>query len=411
MSENQNQEVQFLEPEFIGHEKLQELKERALKADPLLKKVKMSEVRLSGLSESVPYIELYGKKLRVDNSFISDLCNQIGISAKLQKKFEKNPDVSEFRDAIMTAIKRFMQKTGGNKEVMLIGNAESKYLEGIKKVTKTERLPNASVFRIVENLLAGDPQLRLESLNYSIDGSIFMINVVDPTPVDMRQYGEEEMFMFGFTIGSTPSETYISPYNLRLSCLNGMAAHSNPRDTNLQMGLSNEKTLIMSVEDLNDHLAAKRIVAEEEGRIPFAPEWFEPKLEAANLVYASYREVESLFKWVCDHVQEDDKDLREQIFDQIERSYFYGLAATRQRVAQQDKDFHAIKKEDLRFLRTPMKIWDLINEITYLASNPTKHALPFKEKFYGYGKGLGGMLLKKDYDLQRADIVREILTL
>jgi hypothetical protein len=411
MSNEQNQSVEFFTPEFIGHDKLLELKERAIKADPLLKKVKMSEIRLTGLSEAIPYVELFGKKLRVANSFISDLCNQIGISSKLQKKFEKNPEISEFRDSVMTAIKRYVVKTGGNKEVLLVGSSETKHLEGIKKVAKNGRLPNASVFRIIEDLLAGDPSLRLESLNYSMDGSIFMVNILDPTPVDMTQYGEEEMFMFGFTIGSTPTESYISPYNMRLSCLNGMSAHSNPRDTNLQMGLSNEKTILLDVNQLNDHLAAMKIAAEEADSIPYAPDWFEPKLEAAGQVYASYREVESIFKWVCDHVQEEDKDLKEQIFEKIKAEYFYGLSATEQRIAKQEHFLSDIKKDDLRFLRTPMKIWDLINEITYLASNPSKHGLPFKEKFYGYGKGLGGMLLKKDFDLQRADIVRTILTL
>jgi hypothetical protein len=228
--------------------------------------------------------------------------------------------------------------------------------------------------------------------------------------VDLKQYGRDEQFLFGFTLYSNGTSTRIADYNHRLICKNGMRAYSGYRgQTNFERAFKYHKTdkSFLDYEALNTELLTKH-------QHQYMPTWFEGRLETSTKTKASLAELEACVDLVNRHVDEADPDLKKQWQSTLEMNHFWGVHATHDRIAKSKgaEFLSGLSQSEKALIKTPMSVWEMVNELTYLGSNRKKSVVPIKESFEIFGQSAGAQALqKKEYNLEKKGRTLELLSL
>lgn len=383
---------------FVSQDQWEAAKKAAIGKDPLMKKMRLCDLDLDGLVKNIPTIGVGNQQLMVSNQFISKLASYLKINKQLQGMFDKRED-NDGKLKLIRAIQHYAsQSEKGSPEVILLGSRDSKRIEDVTRAENFGRVTNEGLFDLAEQLVNRHKNLELESVHPS--GGGLAINLVANNPQEFKHaaFDEEEVFNFGFTLRSTFTTTEMFDYNRRLICTNGMIARREGK-----------KTIIHSLDSKSMGAIYDRIMQSKGAN--FVPSHFEEQLIRAATTNASLKEVEDAYNIMSTFVKEDDADIRDQFRAAMRDNWFQGIRMTYDRIAKAEGGDFITKlgPKDKAFVKTPMKVWEVINSMTNIASNDVGLSVKGAETV---GRTRAGNLMrKKRLDLEGQDTIAKLMTL
>lgn len=387
---------------------LEKIGESAIGKDPIIKKVQIGQVRLDGLLDSVPTISIGKSQMRVQESFVTELARFLNINKGLDKIF--GDDHKKERLALIRAIKTMIDRTGGGKEIYLIGDRQTKSLTGLMNTRHYNRMPNQTIITLADQVLNDNPDLTIHS--HSMVGGNLSLNFLSNKVTDFHQFGKDESFRFGFTLSNTSTHSMIEDFNFRLVCKNGMMANVKEiknqfshltglfKNHHSTVGLATVKN---TIDQINERA--------ENG---FIPTWFEERIEAAKNTPMSLSDLEAVRDVVAKAIDEPDEDRLPLWQDQLDQNHFYGIYEARERISRKKgREFFDDLTPQLRgYVKTKMSVWDAVNELTSLGSDVKRSVVPLRDSYQDAFKNCGGSLFsKKEYSLEKKADLLEVLSL
>lgn len=384
---------------FVSQDQWEAAKKAAIGKDPLMKKMRLCDLDLDGLVKNIPTIGVGNQQLMVSNQFISKLASYLKINKQLQGMFDKRED-NDGKLKLIRAIQHYAsQSEKGSPEVILLGSRDSKRIEDVTRTDNFGRVTNEGLFDLAEQLVNRHKNLELESVHPSGGGGL-AINLVANNSQEFKHaaFEEEEVFNFGFTLRSTFTTTEMFDYNRRLICTNGMIARPKGK-----------KTIIHNLDSKSMGAIYDRIMQSKSAN--FVPSHFKEQLIRAATTNASLKEVEDAYNIMSTFVKEDDADIRDQFRATMRDNWFQGIRMTYDRIAKAEGGDFITKlgAKEKAFVKTPMKVWDVINSMTNIASNDVGLSVKGAETV---GRTRAGNLMrKKRLDLEGQDTIAKLMTL
>jgi len=385
-------------------DKLKHLKDQLERKEAMTMHTKLSAIEIGENSLAKGVIGISGKEIKVDSKFFLSLATMLKMNQSLSKEMIKNED-GKLAGKMMMALKSYRSATekGSGNEILLIGNPDTKRIVDVMKPERYRRLTNSSIYNVTERILNTNSQLDIETVELDRTGNL-SINMLNANTVGFPAMGKDEFFKFGFSIIQTSKDTLAETYNQRLVCTNGMRSSLGSGAIG---GSSNSALSFTEKIKLNGHgvediaIFLKQIEAMNKAK--FVPAAFENTLHAAINTKASLIEVQQALNLAHDKVEKnEDPALVSAYLAKINRDYFPGYDDTIQRIVKAGQDPMKLNDRHRSFIKTGQSVWDVVNSLTYLGSNPTgivfknEHELKVKAGHL-FGKGT-----TDGYDLQFA---------
>jgi len=375
-----------MEKQRISKSEFQELRELAATKNPAVKLISLSDLHLDENSVATNTLQYQGVPIRVGDRFIRELANILNVNVKLQRGLQQDEEVGqEMLASLLNALRMFQSRRKNAPSVTIIGDLENGIFTNIVG-GNFARISNEGLFDIAENLMEQHSGLELIECKigeHSPDISLKLLAGKEHRLVD----SDKEIFNFGLTMSNNSISTHIGDFAYRLVCTNGM------------MGLKSENNFKLKdvgtqgLLDMNTHLA-------EAAERHFMPLDFEENVNTARTIEASYAEVEQAFNYVKSklNAQADQRDRFEMA---LAAKYFHGYFDTLDKLKRRGVAPKDLEKKQKQFIPSGMKMWELINNITFLGSNKTGFEFINQDDLQVYG----GKLMSKDADLKYAEFL------
>jgi hypothetical protein len=374
-----------MEHVVLSAEQIAEAKGLAARKNPASKRIQLDEIKLTehSLTNKTIVIVNDGRdvEVRVTDQFIRDLAKVLNINIKLQHTLNDDPEYGrQMLTALMNGLKVFKSQKSKDSGVTIVGDLSSMCFTNIVGGSLA-RISNEGLFEVAENYIKQYPGLRLIEANVPEIGNTVMIKLLAPNPVELAG-DSRETFNFGLTLSNSNIHTFVGDFAYRLICTNGM------------MGMKSENNFKLKDVSTNGLLDMHGHLSEAAGR-RFMPLDFEDNIKAAMEVYASLNELEDAYNYVKNQLN-CPEDMRETYHMALLRNHFGSLAETWDRLKKRGMDLKDLDRKKKQYINSGMKMWDLINTITYLGSNSTGFDFVQKDKLQLYG----GKLMTKQADLK-----------
>ena len=375
---------------MIGNDEFKNIREELNGKDPLIKRIKLGEIKFTDHSVERNVIVAKGFEIPVKRSFFTRLAQVVGLNVALINKMQKNED-QLLQQKLLEAVKAYAESRNGNKDFFLIGDPTERCITNIVAADRYTRLTNETLFQTAELLTNEIPDLSVDSIDQINNGSI-AINLVHANDAGFERLGPDEIFRFGISLVNTPRSTDIQSFMQRLSCSNGMIS-TTPIDDGPTFG-GPSKGGIAGPDAFRDIVNQTQIWANN----GFVPSSFEDRLGRAMDTQASLAELSRVYSLVEKQIKEDDPDRRLKIVQAAKTQLFPHLEETERRLIAKGYDPKALIPDEMKFIRTGHSVWDLINDLTWLGSHSSIFDLSNPKAF----KVEGGNLFTKNWDLQHA---------
>lgn len=361
-------------------------KQQFIGADPLIKPITLSQIGLTNESLIKHKIIVDNTPIHVSDSFFTDLSGILKID-RLYKETHKHEDF-DFGQVLMKGVKDYKQRVGDTTDYYLIAGQQSKIVQSIVPSNSYNRLSNESIFKLSEMILNSDSNLELSNVTGSDYG--VRIQFMNSQEFSYLNIGPDEAFKFGIGLNNIGYTSTFEDYVYRLVCSNGMIAKSNSREYKI----GNSKDAIANALVYMD-------LRKETGYIPAR---FIENLERATSVTASLGEVMSFTNTLKKQFDKDD-DISMNMYSQLVDEFVPTLSQTHAKLLLAGYIPDALTDAQLKFVKTNISVWDLINSMTWLGSHDTPYGLSshFKETLQSNAGILFGT--SKQYDLQSLQLL------
>lgn len=361
---------------------IQELRKQAQEMNPAVKVINLSQLELDAHSVQNNVVKFDGVPMRVTPEFMRNLANILNVNVKLEKNLRADEEVGQDMLAhLLNALKNFSSRKK-IPTVTLVGDKHNGVFTNVV-AGNFARLSNEGLFDTAEQLLADNPGLELIDCNVSDTLPDITMKLLAPNPHKLVN-NDDEVFNFGLTLSNTAIETYVGDFAYRLVCANGM------------MGLKSENNFKLSdigtqgLLDMHTHLS-------EAGSRGFMPADFELNVSTAQRIEASFAEVEKAWNFVKRQIN-CTEDQRDRIEAGIIHRYFPGFYNTVDKLKKHNIQLKDMEPKQKAMTPSGMKMWELINNITFLGSNHIGIEFLNTDELLVYG----GKLMSKDADLKYA---------
>lgn len=385
----------------VSQEQFDRLREQLASSECATKAVPLSAIQLDDNSLVKGEIQVNGHPIRVGSGFFQRFAGLLKVNQSLTREMIKNED-GKLAVSMMNGLKDYRQSRGGNAEVMLIANSNTKEVIDICDPRRMRRLTNESVLDITDRLLNENPNLSIETVDFDPRAGRVAINLLNDSEVGFPGAGADEFFKFGFSIVQTSRDTVVETYNQRLVCANGLRVSLGQGAIGGNRDIQFEERFRLgggSSEDIRTFL--NRI--EQMHNAGFVPAAFQDTLMNAVNTKASLAEVEEAMLVAQRMVKEEDPALKKGLIDALGRNYFHGHATTMERITRKGTDPLRLNEKQKSFIKTGQSIWDVVNSLTYLGSNDTGLQLSnTRTELKAVAGELFGKGTKSGYDLQFA---------
>jgi hypothetical protein len=369
---------------MISQSEFNQIKSDLSGNDPLVKRVKLSDIQLDDNSIKHNHIEIEGSRVPVSDKFFNRLGQMVNINTGLITKMNKNSD-KEIETKLLQAVKSYSETRDGNKEFLLIGDSTSHQVTNIVKGDKYNRLSNDTLFATAETILNEIPDMHVESIDRGGPDGL-SINMIHGSQIGYEKIGKDEVFRFGISLINGQTVSRVDDFFYRLACANGAVARN--MDTAFQFGQGQD--------------AFRKLLEQMQGwaKNGFVPKTFQDRLERAMTTKASYSELERALYSVTGAIQESDPNFKAHLVKNAESQFFPEFDATTKRIFR--KGFNPLQLTDAqkKFIKTDATIWDVVNELTWIGSHDTVFNLKNHKGF----KVEGGNLFAKSWDLEHAGL-------
>jgi hypothetical protein len=364
----------------LNSEEYAQLKAKAILSEPKMARINLSDIEFSNLSIRDNVVNIQGKAVAVNNVFIKAYLTQLGLNPKFLSGYKG--DERTVTD-ILNVLNEEKRKLG-NVELRMIVSHSNEVINLIP-MDKGGRVSNTNVFKIADDLMNRHGLQVIDSTIESNTGLV-ALNLITPNVQKIANLNEEQ-HQFGIKLTNSVNGTEIMDFAYRLTCTNGATA----MDTYSKFKL--ESLNPSEIEKLFTHVSAME-------KNQFIPTGFEDMLKASRTTLASISEVEhGIFSLVnrLNMPIELDKEDTERITAQFINSNFAEYANRKAKLLAKGYDLEKLTPQEKKFIKCDITMWDLVNRITYFASNNTSSNFKEVEKLQIIG---GSLLSKKDgYDL------------
>jgi hypothetical protein len=211
----------------LSQSEFDRLKAEALRAEPVAKKVMLNRIELTDNSYADGVVKIDGRGVSADTSFFKGLSKILNISKGMQDDLTgESGGPSSLYPKMVEAMKNLR---GGGRTVTIVGDPVSGGLMGVYD-KDPGRIPNADLFRVTEGLLNRYPGLSPVEINVKDGGMGVGISLLSSADIGFGNHGGpdggDESFRFGFTLGSSDTQTSLGDFTYRLVCANGMMGTS-----------------------------------------------------------------------------------------------------------------------------------------------------------------------------------------
>lgn len=352
--------------------------------DPLIKRVKLSDLNITDKSIEHGTIQLLDSDVRVSNKFFNRLGQMVNVGSSLITKMTKNEDL-DVQTKLLKSLKSYSQTRDGSQEFLLIGDQTSKQVVNIVKADKYHRLSNETLFNTAELVLNDIPDMHIESIDHSDNGAL-SINLIHGSQVGYERIGKDEVFRFGVSLVSNNTASRVDDFFYRLSCENGAVARN--MNTAFEFGTGRQ-----AFSDLLTQMSAW-------AKVGFIPKTFQDRLERAMTVKASYSEVERALWSITGAIKEDNPDMKAKLIQGATEQFFPEYDAATKRIFRAGHNPLSLTDSQKKFIKTDATIWGVVNELTWIGSHDTIFNLKNSKGF----KVAGGNLFSKSWDLEHAGL-------
>ena len=383
----------------INQDQFSTIRSAMIENEFVTKEVPTSAIKLTDKSFFKGQIEIGGQTVSVSQNFFIKLASAMKMSASLTREFIKNED-GKVAAALMNALNDYRQQQGGS-SLLLIANPNTREIVDVCDPKRYRRLTTESLFDVTERIMNEQPNLKIETIDANPFNGSISVNLLNTNEVGFPGAGKDEFFKFGFSITQTTRDTIIETYNQRLVCSNGLRVSlgSGAIGGNNELNFEEKFRLGGTSADEVKHFL-NRIDAMK--KADFVPAGFQHALTTAVGTKASLAEVENALLLTQRKVREDDPQYKKNFIDAIERNYFDGYADTMARIVKKGQDPMKLNDKQKGFIKTNMSVWDVVNSLTFLGSNPSGIELDNKHELKAYAGDLFAKGVNTGYDLQFA---------
>jgi hypothetical protein len=374
----------------ISSEDFSNIREELSGQDPLIKRIKLSDIQLDDNSIEHGCIHIAGHRVPVSRSFFSRLGQIVSLNLGLMNRMAKHEDKT-IQIKLLEAVKAYAESRDGTKEFLLIGDQEQHQITNIVNADRYNRLTNETLFDTAEMLLNEVPDLSIDTVDRIGNGNM-SINLIHANEQGFSGLGPDEIFRFGVSLVNGPQGSRIDDYVLRLSCENGMLSRT-PTGSGPTFGGGGGGNA--GPEQFRDIINQAHIWSTN-GFIPLS---FQDRLERASKTMASYGEMNRAFTMVEQQIQEEDSDRKLWIAKAAKAQLFPSLEEADRRILAKGFNPRELNDEQKKFIKTNRSVWDLINDMTWIGSHNTLYNLSHPKKFKVEG---GRLFVKSAWDLEHA---------
>ena len=368
---------------MISQEQFDKAKAASSGKDPLIKKVKLSDIRIDDNSLKTGNILIGDSKIPVSNKFFNRLGQVVNLQTSLLNRMDKNADHS-VQTKLLQAVKSYSETRDGDKEFLLIGDGTAREVTNIVKADKYHRLSNETLFDTAGLILNEVPDMHVESIDNS--GGGVSINLIHGSQVGFDKIGKDEVFRFGVSLVNSATNSRVDDFFLRLSCDNGAVARNLNTAFEFGQGQDAFRKLLDSMTGWS--------------KAGFVPRTFETRLEGAIRTKASYGELERVMNSVIGQIHDEDVNVESHYIRAAQQQFFPEFDITSKRIFKNGHNPQFLTEAQKKFIKTDSSIWDLVNELTWIGSHATTFNFQAPKKF----KVEGGNLFAKSWDLEHASL-------
>jgi hypothetical protein len=367
---------------IITGSEFDDLREASILKNPAVKLINLNDIELDINSIVTNTIKYQGTPVRIGNDFIKDLAKILNVNVKLQKNLTNDDEVGQdMFAAILNGLKAFSSRKR-IPQVTLIGDVASGIFTNVVS-GQYARISNEGLFDIATELIETHNGLQLIEAKMNSHSPDLTLKLLAPN--EHRLAGnDDEVFNFGLTLSNNAINTFLGDFAYRLICTNGM------------MGMKSENNFKLSSIDTGGLLDMQNHLNEVAKR-NFMPADFEANINTAQEIEASFYEVEQAFDFVKRELNILD-DHKDRVEASIGFRFFKPYFDTINKMKLKGFDFNNIDKKQKQFTPSGMKMWELINVMTYLGSNNIGVDFKDTDRLQVYG----GKLMSKDADLKYA---------
>jgi hypothetical protein len=350
---------------MINSTQFAKLKQEALNKQPLRKQVQLGDIKFV-TSDTIYYS---GLTLGISKAALRDLCNLVGVSAKMNTTV-KSVMGEDFTRTLLNLLKDAISKKSELDLTMVLGR--DKIVR--RFMTKSQSLiSNSAFFDIAEELIEKH-NFDVDSFDVASDGQVNISTLTPKSEFGLDGF-KDEIFTSGLSLTNSLQGIEVDPYINRLVCTNGIITKEFNEAFKIQV--LNPHTM------LKFHESMKRLE-----RNNFKPMQFTNKLTDAMKTPASVSEMLIGMDLIRSSSNIDESQIHEFIrYDKTTRDY-----------QKLGVDIHKLNFNQQRNAKTNLTVWDVINGVTDFAS----HDYGYKFRTGAQSNlqiNAGKMLTRSSYDV------------
>jgi hypothetical protein len=385
-------------------EKFDEIRKQISGNEFVTREINISQLRITENSFKDRTVLVKETPIPVDSSFFMRLASFLKLGKNLTNEFLKNDD-HKVAMVLMNQLKDYHRARGIKGQVLLIANPATRTLVDICEPDKYRRLTSDTIFDITSRILNDNPNLSVETIDWSPSEGRSSINILNREEVGFASAGKDEFFKFGFSLIQTNKDTLVQMYNQRLICSNGLVASLGSGAIGSSRELKFNESFKLEGSDPNS-VKEFLMQLEDAKRSGFVPSAFKETLDKATNTKASLFEVEQGFVLTQKMLDESNGDMRLNYLKSLSKNYFTGYDMTLARLARKGHNPDFITQKQKSFIKTPMSVWDLVNSMTYLGSNNSGIPLSEQHRLKDEAGKIFAKGSKGGYDLEFAQFAQ-----
>lgn len=386
---------------MIDSTEFENLKRNLSGKDPLLKRVRLSEITLTTDSIKKNTILVNGTPVKVARNFFMRLAQVVNLNTSLMNRMEKHDDIA-IQIKLLEAVKAYAETRDGNTEFFLIGDQEKHELVNIVRADRYSRLTNDTLFDTAGILLNKVSDLYVQSVDLR-EGD-FNINLVHTKDAGFERLGPDEVFRFGISLVNSQNKSEIKDFMYRRSCANGMISRNDidpdGGDGGTPTRFGGPKRLGGGGTSLSGPDSFRAILEKAQfwSKGGFMPSGFKDRLELAMNTPSSLAEMNRAFSKVEQELREEDPDRKFWLVKTAKAQLFPALEEAERRLISKGYDPTILTLDQMKFVKTARSIWELVNDLTWIGSHKSTFDMRSSNQF----KFEGGNLFTKEWDLKHA---------
>lgn len=340
-------------------------KELAIKSQPLIVDMPLSKFDL-GMNQT---LKIDGKIMPVtDKAYEMFLNDILGVDPEFVTRFKEATD-QKVQLSMLQVLKNGLVRMG-NQSVNMVANKDKRLIVGFNPANR-RHLTNEVFISLVEMILNKYPHLLIRRFDVDENGGMQILTNTERM-VTFNEISEQERFLGGLTFMNDAENGSSFGFNLlRIICENGML-HDVENFSKFKIGQDPK-----SIDNMLNAI-------EKKNQTDFVSGYLKDKINKANNVEASVRELEFARKFIL-----DNSTLKPGNIDS-----FLPITSVQQDLAKKGIEYANLDKLQSAMCPTGLKLWDVVNVVTDFGS----HDYGFNANSHAIQKQAGGLFFRKKFD-------------